>query len=176
MAKYKTGLGLHIFVFRGVIMSKIEEMGNRKYVFGSLFIISNRVDTLLQREFSRFGITTKQWFLSVILENLFNQPPTMNEAAKEMGSSHQNVKQVALKLEEKGLLILEKDKKDARATRLKLTEASYDFWKMIKVEGAVFTETLFKNIEEDEIAVVRRVIEKMLLNINEMDQKNERTK
>jgi len=95
-------------------MSKIEEMGNRKYVFGSLFIISNRVDTLLQREFNRFGITTKQWFLSVILENLFNMPPTMNEAAKEMGSSHQNVKQVALKLEENGLLILEKNKKDAR--------------------------------------------------------------
>ena len=44
-----------------------------------------------------------------------------------------------------------------------MTEASYDFWKMIKAEGAVFTETLFKNIEEDEIAVVRRVIEKMLL-------------
>jgi len=70
---------------------------------------------------------------------------------------------------------LEKDKKDARATRLKLTETSYEFWKMIKAEGAVFTESLFDNIDEDELTVVRRVIEKMLLNINEMDQKNERT-
>jgi len=154
-------------------MSIIKIMGNRKYVFGSLFIISNRVDTLLQREFNRFGITTKQWFLSVILENLFDKPPTMNEAAKEMGSSHQNVKQVASKLEEKGLLILEKDKKDARITRLKLTESSYEFWEMIKQEGAEFTETLFKNIDEDEIAVVRSVMQKMLLNINEMEHKNE---
>ena len=83
-------------------MSKLEMMDDRKYLFGSIFILSNRMDTLLQREFNRFNITTKQWFLSVIIDNLFDNPPTMKEAAKEMGCSHQNVKQVALKLEQKG--------------------------------------------------------------------------
>ena len=154
-------------------MSKIEMMDDRSYLFGSIFILSNRMDTLLQREFKQFDITTKQWFLSVITDNLFDNPPTMKEVANEMGSSHQNVKQVALKLEQKGLLILEKDKKDARTTRLKLTENSYDFWKMIKEEGAVFTETLFKDIDKDELAIARRVMEKMLLTINEMDNKGD---
>lgn len=154
-------------------MRKLEIMSDRKYLFGSIFIVSNRMDTLLQREFNRFDITTKQWFLSVIIDNLFNNPPTMKEVANEMGSSHQNVKQVALKLEQKGLLVLEKDKKDARTTRLKLTENSYDFWEMIKEEGAVFTETLFKDIDKDELAIARRVINKMLLTINEMDNKGE---
>jgi DNA-binding MarR family transcriptional regulator len=154
-------------------MSKLEIMSDRKYLFGSIFIVSNRIDTLLQREFNRFDITTKQWFLSVIIDNLFDNPPTMKEVATEMGSSHQNVKQVALKLEQKGLLVLEKDKKDARTTRLKLTENSYDFWKMIKEEGAVFTETLFKDIDKDELAIARRVIQKMLLTINDMDNKGE---
>ncbi len=154
-------------------MSKLEIMGDRRYLFGSIFIISNRMDTLLQREFNRFDITTKQWFLSVVIDNLFDSPPTMKEVAKEMGSSHQNVKQVALKLEQKGLLVLEKDKKDARTTRLKLTESSYDFWKMIKEEGTVFTETLFKDIDKDELAIARKVMQKMLLTINEMDNKSE---
>ncbi|MBU3182371.1 MarR family winged helix-turn-helix transcriptional regulator [Clostridium psychrophilum] len=154
-------------------MRKPEIMSDRKYLFGSIFIVSNRMDTLLQREFNRFDITTKQWFLSVIIDNLFDNPPTMKEVANEMGSSHQNVKQVALKLEQKGLLVLEKDKKDARTTRLKLTENSYDFWKMIKEEGAVFTETLFKDIDKDELAIARRVINKMMLTINEMDNKGE---
>ena len=154
-------------------MSKLEMMDDRKYLFGSIFILSNRMDTLLQREFNRFDITTKQWFLSVIIDNLFDSPPTMKEAANEMGSSHQNVKQVALKLEQKGLLILEKDKRDARATRLKLTDDSYDFWNMIKYEGTEFTKTLFKDIDKEELAVARSVIQKMLLNINEMDNKDE---
>lgn len=154
-------------------MSKVEKMSDKQYLFGVIFIVANRVDTMLEREFKRFGITTKQWFLSIIIEKLFDKPPTMKEAAKEMGSSHQNVKQVALKLEQKGLLILKKDKKDARVTRLTLSDNSYDFWTKIRGEGTVFTEALFKDIEEDELKVARRVMQKIQLNINEMDNKSE---
>jgi MarR family transcriptional regulator for hemolysin len=156
-----------------LIMSKVEKMSDKQYLFGVIFIVANRVDTMLEREFKRFGITTKQWFLSIIIEKLFDKPPTMKEAAKEMGSSHQNVKQVALKLEQKGLLILKKDKKDARVTRLTLSDNSYDFWTKIRGEGTVFTEALFKDIEEDELKVARRVMQKIQLNINEMDNKSE---
>ena len=152
-------------------MSKIEMLGDQNYLFGSVFVVANRMDTLLQRELNRFDITTKQWFLTVIIDNMFDKPPTMKEVAKEMGSSHQNVKQVALKLEQKGLMILEKDKRDARATRLKLTEDSYDFWEKIREEGTAFTQTLFKDIDKEELEVARRVMQKMLLNINEMDKK-----
>jgi DNA-binding MarR family transcriptional regulator len=150
-------------------MSKVEKMSDRQYLFGVIFIVANRVDTMLEREFKRFDITTKQWFLSVIIKNLFDNPPTMKEVAKEMGSSHQNVKQVALKLEQKGLLILIKDKSDARVTRLKLTESSYDFFKKLSEEGTTFTQALFKNIDKGELEVARRVMEKMQLNINDMD-------
>jgi len=154
-------------------MSKVERMSDRQYLFAVIFIVANRVDTMLEREFKRFGITTKQWFLSAIIENLFDKPPTMKEVAKEMGSSHQNVKQVALKLEQKGLLILQKDKSDARVTRLKLTENSNVFWTKIRGEGTLFTKSLFKDIEKDELEVARRVMEKIQLNINKMDNKSE---
>lgn len=154
-------------------MSKVERISDRQYLFGVIFIVANRVDTMLEREFKRFGITTKQWFLSDIIENLFDKPPTMKEVAKEMGSSHQNVKQVALKLEQKGLLILQKDKSDARVTRLKLTENSNVFWTKIRGEGTLFTKSLFKDIEKDELEVARRVMEKIQLNINKMDNKSE---
>ena len=154
-------------------MSKVDKMSDRQYLFGVIFIVANRVDTMLEREFKRFGITTKQWFLSIIIENLFDMPPTMKEVAKEMGSSHQNVKQVALKLEQKGLLSLQKDKRDARVTRLKLSESSYDLWDKLRGEGTAFTEALFKNIEKEELEVARRVMQKLQLNINEMDTKSD---
>ncbi|MBU3192211.1 MarR family transcriptional regulator [Clostridium bowmanii] len=150
-------------------MSKIEKMSDRQYLFGVIFIVANRVDTMFEREFKRFGITTKQWFLSIIIENLFDEPPTIKEVAREMGSSHQNVKQVALKIEQKGLLIFKKDLKDGRIIRLKLSESSYDFWPKIRMESTKFTQLLYKGIEEDELKVARRVMQKMQLNINEMD-------
>lgn len=154
-------------------MSKIEMMDDCSYLFGTIFILANRMDTLLEREFKKFDITTKQWFLSIIIDNLFDNPPTIKEAAKEMGSSHQNVKQVALKLEEKGLLTLERDTKDARATKLKLTEKSNEFGKLIREEGSMFHEKLFKDIDKDDLAIARKVIQTMLLHIDEMDDRKE---
>lgn len=41
-------------------MSKVEKLSDRQYLFGMIFIVSNRVDTMLEREFRRFDITTKQ--------------------------------------------------------------------------------------------------------------------
>jgi len=79
-------------------MNKEDLLPDKQYIFGALLIISNRLDTLLERELKCFGVTSKQWYLSMIIDTLFDNPPTLKEAAKEMGSSHQNVKQVALKL------------------------------------------------------------------------------
>lgn len=154
-------------------MNKFELMNDQQFLFGATFVIANRIDTLLEREFKKFDITTKQWFLSIVIDNLFDQPPTIKEVAEEMGSSHQNVKQIALKLEQKGLLILEKDKYDARVIRLRLTEYSLDFWGKLKEEGLVFSHALFKDINKTDLETARRVMLKMLSNITEIDKKSE---
>ena len=135
----------------------------------SVLIVANRMDTLLERELKEYDVTAKQWFLTVFVDNSFDKPPTIKEVAREMGSSHQNVKQVALKLEQKGLLVLEKDKKDARVTRLKLTDQSYKFSQITQSKAATFTQALFKGIEKDDMSKVRAVLQKMLSNLTEME-------
>ncbi len=138
-------------------------------IFGLLLIISNKMNTLLEREFKEFDVTTKQWFLSETINSLFDFPPTLKEAANAMGSSHQNVKQVAVKLESKGLLALEKDKKDARVTRLRMTEKSYDFWKQTDPKGAIFREKMFKEIDTNDITKIRHFLEKLLSNLADIE-------
>lgn len=154
-------------------MSKYDSMENQKFVFGSVLIVANRMDTLLERELKEYGITAKQWFLTVVIDNSVEDIPTIKEVAREMGSSHQNVKQVALKLEQKGLLVLEKDKKDARVTRLKLTDQSHMFSQKIQSKAATFTQALFKGIEKEDMSKARAVLQTMMSNLVEMDQ-NER--
>ncbi|HEY8910208.1 MAG TPA: MarR family transcriptional regulator [Desulfosporosinus sp.] len=151
-------------------MSKHDSMKDRKFVFGSVLIIANRMDTLLERELKEYDVTSKQWLLTAVLDNSFDNPPTIKEVAREMGSSHQNVKQVALKLEQKGLLVFEKDKKDARVTRLKLTDQIYEFAQLTQSKATAFTQALFKEIEEDDMSKARAVLQKMLSNLTEMDQ------
>lgn len=165
---------LFVIMLKVVIkVKKFESVEDKQYIFGAIMMTANRMDTLLEREFKKYDVTTKQWLLSIIADNLFEEPPTIKQIADEMGSSHQNVKQIALKLEQKGLLKMEKDEKDSRVTRLKVTEESYDFWKKLRVEGAGFIQAFLKDITEGEIAIVRQVIKKMIINSDEIDKNRE---
>lgn len=139
-------------------------------MFGAVLIVANRMDTLLERELKEYDVTAKQWFMTVVIDNSFDKAPTIKEVAREMGSSHQNVKQVALKLEQRGLLVLEKDKKDARVTRLKLTEESYKFSQLIQGKAAIFTQELFDGIEDEDMSKARITLQRMMSNLIKMDQ------
>ena len=154
-------------------MRKLDSMKDQKFVFGSVQIVANRIDTLLERELKEYDVTAKQWFLTVVIDNSFDKPPTIKEVARQMGSSHQNIKQVALKLEQKGLLVLEKDKRDARVTRLRLTEESFRFWKTTQTKASIFTKALFEGIDEEEMSKAKAVLQKMMSNLSQMDE-NER--
>jgi len=154
-------------------MSKIDFMKDQKFVFGSIQIIANKKETLLERVLKEFDMTFKQWFLMVVIENTFDTPPTLKETAKAMGSSHQNVKQIALKLEQKGFVILEIDKKDLRVKRIRLTEKCYKFSEIIQEKAAAFTSALFMGIVEDEISNTRVVLHKMMSNLDNMEQSDQ---
>jgi len=148
---------------------KANSIPDEPMIFALLLIISNKMNTLLDREFQEFDVTTKQWFLSETIHSLFDYPPAMKELASEMGSSHQNIKQVALKLQQKGLLKLEKDKKDTRVTRLSLTEQSRELWEKTDSKGTIFRENMFKEMDKKDIATARALLEKMLLNLTEIE-------
>lgn len=143
---------------------------DRKFVFGSVMIVANMMDTQLERQLKAHGITAKQWFLTVVIENSFEAPPTLKEAARAMGSSHQNVKQLALKLQEKGMVVLEKDAKDARVTRIRLTEQTEAFKRTIGSRSTAFTSSLFNGITEEEMAQARMVLKTMMDNLLRMDE------
>lgn len=151
-------------------MAKLDGIPDQQYVFGSLLMLANRIDTMLARELRPFDVTTKQWFLSVMIASLFEQPPTVMEVAKMMGSSHQNVKQVALKLAEKNLLRLEKDPADARITRLVMTEYSQEFWKQTDEAGNDFMRKLFSGLSDKKMGRLKAAIGRMLGNIELMDE------
>jgi len=153
-------------------LNKTSPIPDEYMIFALLLILSNRMDTLLERELKEFDVTAKQWFLSATIEKLFDNPPTMKAVAREMGSSHQNIKQVALKLQEKGLLILEKDRKDARVTRLRMTEQSHAFWGKVNEKGNAFMDKMYKDIEKKDLAKSGEALQKILLNMQKMDNES----
>jgi MarR family transcriptional regulator, transcriptional regulator for hemolysin len=156
-------------------MKDFNHIPNKEFVFAMLLLVANKMDTLLERCLSPFNVTSKQWFLLLCLFNLFESPPTIKALAKEMGSSHQNVKQVALKLEEKGLLKLEKDKKDLRSTRLVPTAKSYEFWQASSEVGAKFMQEFYFQLEDKTLDYARMFISQIILNMQGMEDNDVNT-
>ena len=150
-------------------MGRDEGMLDTTYIFGALLVTANRLDTMLERELKKFGLTGKQWMLAVVVQNLFDGPPTIKQAAAATGSSHQNVKQMALKLQEKGLMVMEKDGRDGRVTRLRLAEGSEGFWESTRPRGDKFMSAVFRNLNPEDLAGTRRILAGIQENLSSLE-------
>jgi MarR family transcriptional regulator, transcriptional regulator for hemolysin len=151
--------------------SKLDALPDDSFVFGSLFMIANQLQTVMDREFQPFDMTSKQWFMSIIISTLFDSPPTLGEVALAMGSTHQNVKQVALKLQSKGFLEIRADEQDGRAVRLVLTQKSRDFWASMNERSEHFRGGTFNGLTADEKAALRSALAKILVNTDELSKR-----
>lgn len=148
----------------------MDVIDKKKFIFGTIFLIANRLQVLGDHYLGKDDITTKQWFLNVMISQFGDNPPTLSEVAELMGSSRQNVKQLALKLEEKGFLTIRKDELDARALRLKLTEKSKEFWEKRAKQDDEYIEDLFGDFTSEEIEVMNKCFRKLIDKISEKEK------
>ena len=131
-------------------MYKFETMDKRLIIFGNLFLVANRLQTVMDSQME--GLTAKQWLVLTML-GMFDEPPTLKQLAKMCNTSHQNTKQLVLKLESKGFLEVTKDPKDARAMRICAT-AKCTEWELANQENnAKFVNQMFFTLTQEEILV-----------------------
>ncbi|GAA0063182.1 MarR family transcriptional regulator [Clostridium sp. CTA-1] len=147
-------------------MDNTKEMDNidkRYHIFGMLFLLSNKLETLGNNFLGE--LTTKQWLFMLILMNFFKEPPTLSELALEMGTSHQNAKQIAIKLEKKGFLVVNKDIKDKRVLRLTPTNKIREYVKLREDKDHFFIEKFFNVLTKEEVKSIYESFTKLLDNI-----------
>lgn len=140
-------------------------MNNRdekKFVFGSLFLLANKLQVKGDKLFEEDGMTLRQWFLTVMILQFKDRSPTLGEVSLLMGTSHQNTKQIAKKLAEKEFLKFVKDDDDGRITRLQLTEKSHDYWARREGDGDIFIDKLFKDLTDGEVKTMISGMTKLL--------------
>lgn len=123
---------------------------NEALIFGSFFVIANKLQTIADRYLSDSHLTAKQYFLLYVVERFGSQKPTLGQVAREMGSSHQNIKQLAVKLEQKGYIEIKKDYFDGRTVRLQLTPKCQEYRECRRDEDERFLEWLFIQYSDEE--------------------------
>lgn len=138
-----------------------------KSIFGNIFLMANRLQKLIDRDFKEYNITAKQWFLLASIGEFNGQAPSIKQVADLMGSSHQNIKQLALKLESNGYINMIRDPRDKRVLRLSLTQKNSEFWKDREKEDMLFFNKLFGDFSDDEVEKLEALIQAMNNNISD---------
>ena len=70
---------------------------------------------------------------------------------------------------------MEKDPKDARATRLKITDESRAFWENTQQKGVEFVESVFKGMDPMELSIARNALMKISENLFALDHDDNTT-
>ena len=147
-------------------MNEKMDLNKRFLVFSYLFQLSTQLETIGSKYIEDF--TFKQWYFMLILSNLFDKAPTLSECAEVIGCSHQNAKQIASKLVDKGYLKIEKDKSDSRVIRLKPTLKYQRLSEVRLSKDQKFIAELFNGLSMKEVEVMVKAFMKMEKNLQLM--------
>ena len=109
-------------------------------------------------------ISWKQFF-AIICINMCKEPPTLKELSDILGSSHQNVKQILLKLEKKSFIQFQTDDADKRKQRIVLTDYCREFCERNDEMSKSIMEKMFDGVTEKEVATTIQTIIKIEKNL-----------
>lgn len=125
------------------------------YLLGLLSAFENRFQAVADA--SMEVISWKQFF-AIICINLCKTPPTLRELSDILGSSHQNVKKILLKLQQRGFVEFVPDESDRRKQRIVLTERCLRFCEKTDETGGRIMEEMFRGIPEEDLEATIRTI------------------
>ena len=145
---------------------RFEGMDASLFLLGLLSAFENRYQAKADSFFEE--ISWKQFF-AIICINLCKESPTIKELAEIMGSSHQNVKQILIKLENKGFVEIIADAQDKRKQRIVLTEKTMIFCEEHEEGSQRIIKKIFEGIDIENIEIVIKTLLQMEKNLKEAD-------
>lgn len=138
-----------------------QRLDMEKYILVVLFLIQQRWTYSITHEFKEDNITTKQWLMLIVLSTAFETPPSMQEVADAMSITHQNVKQLAVRLESQGFIKIERDKNNRRILRLMPTEKANAYWTAKEEDHARSIKGYFKDLNDEEVVSLFQIMGKL---------------
>ena len=136
------------------------------FLLGLLSAFENRFQAVADNAIKE--ISWKQFF-AVICINLCKEKPTVKELAEIMGSSHQNVKQILLKLEKKGFVHITVDEKDKRKQRIELTDYCREFWAKNDEMTTMAIGKMFEGVSPEQLQVTIQTIMQIEDNLKQFE-------
>lgn len=150
--------------------ASLREVSDPFMLIGLMNIFMNRYQILADRFFDE--LSWKQSFLLIVISS-FDKPPMQSEVAELLGTSHQNVKQMLLRLQALDYVTLNPDPEDRRKQRIALTEKARDFQAAYAEPSAINLAEIFVDIPSDNLSIMVAGFQQMLANLIRMNEEEE---
>ena len=135
------------------------------FLLGLLSAFDNRFQAVADKMMQE--VSWKQFF-AIICTSMCKEEPTIRELAEIMGSSHQNVKQILLKLEKKGFVSITVDEKDKRKQRVGLTQKCREFCEANDEKSMQAIITMFEGVSREQLQITIQTIMQMEDNLKKL--------
>lgn len=135
------------------------------FLLGLLSAFENRFQAIADSTMKE--ISWKQFF-AIICIDICKEKPTVKELAEIIGSSHQNVKQILLKLEKKGFVSITADESDKRKQRIELTDYCRDFCKANNDMTTKIMRKMFEGVTAEQLQITVQTIIRIGDNLKEI--------
>jgi len=142
------------------------DISRQAFVYGAIHMLSNHLQILGDRIDPT--ISSKQWFLLVVVSKFKEAPPNVSDVADVLCTSRQNVKKMANILEKRGFLNMKTDKNDLRSTQLFLTEKCSNYFKSREQKETEYIERIFSGIDNNALELLCNELKKLLENTDKL--------
>lgn len=139
------------------------------YVFGGIFVLANRLQTLADSLDDK--VTIKQWTLMAFLADN-GAYLSVSELAHWTGSTRQNVRKMAALLQERGYVELQADLHDKRAVNISLTRKGKSYVTRRAKTNELFLQQLFSSFGETELSALCSGIKLLGDAVDKMEERN----
>ena len=146
------------------------EVPTREYLFGSIFLLANRLQTLGDGYLEE--VTLKQWLLLIMIHVMDRDQPSVTEVADFMGSTRQNVRKMLEVLEGKSFVTLSANSLDRRTLSVALTPKTEQLFVRFQAKGDAFLDRFFDGIPPEDLEATRRTVEALFENMERMGEEH----
>lgn len=140
----------------------------RVLLFRLVLATAHELRTRMDRLLAESGLTTQQAMVLQFLQSE-STPPTLTRFARQVGMTHQNLRQITAALERKGLLEIVADPHDGRVRRLQLTVAHARLWQRRDPDDFAAVADWSRVLTDDDVEATAALLDRFHASLRESD-------
>lgn len=140
-------------------MDTYREIFLMEQTYATLFSLANKLQVRGDEYLG--NLTSRQYMTMVAIAHLSEGKTTLNNIARKLGSTKQNVKQIVTVMQKKGYVDVIPNTEDRRAVNVIITEIGKQVVYQVSKKGIFFMAQLFKDFSTEELETFWGMLKKL---------------